>query len=478
MRVVLYHNKDLKYCNTPPFHPSKHYPEYPFDDYCNENSVYHSIRNLFHSLQLDNDNFDNDSWNPLKDFIKPGNHVFIKPNLVYDKHEYIDALVTHGSIIRSVLDYVFIALKGKGKITIGDSPVQGANFQNIIEKNGLLEIVRFFERNSNIAIALLDLRKESVITDFLQKSILKRIKLGYKKSDYIPIDLKENSEFTEFDNQNVCYKISMYPREELKKHHTKNHHEYLIPQGVLSADVIINLPKLKTHALSGMTSSLKNLIGLNGDKNWVPHYRLGSRDEGGDEYLYKSTRKTIMSTIIEKIDSNDNTLILRALPFLYYFIRSTGYIIPFKDNYFYGQWYGNNTIPRSTLDLNKIIFYADKNGQMQNEIQRKMFVLVDAIIAGEGKGPLNPDPKECGILIASDNPLAADLVCSAIMGFDYKKIPTLKYATRIKNFKLYDGKENFEIISDRCKNLEEIYNNYNFNFKPADSWKGQIEYVK
>src|SRR5690606_2650770 len=48
--------------------------------------------------------------------------------------------------------------------------------------------------------------------------------------------------------------------------------------------LVINLPKLKTHKKTGVTLSLKNLVGINGDKNWLPHHSLGSVGEGGDEF--------------------------------------------------------------------------------------------------------------------------------------------------------------------------------------------------
>jgi len=61
-------------------------------------------------------------------------------------------------------------------------------------------------------------------------------------------------------------------------------HEYLLSRSVMDADVIINLPKLKTHKKVGLTVSLKNLVGINGDKNYLPHFCIGTPDKGGDEF--------------------------------------------------------------------------------------------------------------------------------------------------------------------------------------------------
>ena len=51
-----------------------------------------------------------------------------------------------------------------------------------------------------------------------------------------------------------------------------------------TAEVLISLPKLKTHKKVGVTLSLKNLVGINGDKNYLPHFCIGTPDEGGDEF--------------------------------------------------------------------------------------------------------------------------------------------------------------------------------------------------
>jgi len=35
---------------------------------------------------------------------------------------------------------------------------------------------------------------------------------------------------------------------------------------------------------AGITVSLKNLVGINGDKNWLPHHTEGNPNNGGDEH--------------------------------------------------------------------------------------------------------------------------------------------------------------------------------------------------
>jgi uncharacterized protein (DUF362 family) len=83
-------------------------------------------------------------------------------------------------------------------------------------------------------------------------------------------------------------------------HHDKHRHEYLITNRVFEADLIINLPKLKTHIKAGLTGALKNLIGINGHKEFLPHHIKGSYLEGGDNYMNPSFLKEYMKILMRK----------------------------------------------------------------------------------------------------------------------------------------------------------------------------------
>ena len=287
--VGITHDEKLAYNYDSPYHPGFNYPEYPFNCWYDENDAYDAVRNLFLILGLDDVNAGKESWNPFGDFIKPGYNVLIKPNFVFD-HNIIpefgtDCLITHGSIIRAVIDYVYIALKGSGKIIIGDSPIQSADFNRIINISGLREIVDFYEKNKeNIEIKIIDFREEKGYIDNLRGLV--REKLDGDPLGYSLVDLKEYSEF--FQSAEDCEKLRVtnYNKEDLFEHHMKNEHSYLISQTVLNSDVIINLPKLKTHRKAGFSVALKNIVGINVVKNCLPHHKIGSKEENGDAYLF------------------------------------------------------------------------------------------------------------------------------------------------------------------------------------------------
>jgi len=64
-----------------------------------------------------------------------------------------------------------------------------------------------------------------------------------------------------------------------------------------------------------------------------------------------------------------------------------------------GSWSGNDTIWRTCLDLNRILLYGRADGTMSDEMQRRVIHIADAVIAGQGNGPLAPEPLDLGLLI-------------------------------------------------------------------------------
>jgi uncharacterized protein (DUF362 family) len=58
-------------------------------------------------------------------------------------------------------------------------------------------------------------------------------------------------------------------------------------------------------------------------------------------------------------------------------------------------------------------------------------VITDGTICMEGNGPIHGPTKELGIIMASDNVLANDLVATQVMKFDYRKIKHLANAIRL-----------------------------------------------
>ena len=98
----------------------------------------------------------------------------------------------------------------------------------------------------------------------------------------VRIDLGKNSFLSEHDGKGKRYYDAFYDIDETNIHHANGIHEYLISKTTIECDAFISLPKLKTHKKAGVTLNLKGLVGINADKNWLPHCTLAGPEDSGD----------------------------------------------------------------------------------------------------------------------------------------------------------------------------------------------------
>jgi uncharacterized protein (DUF362 family) len=473
---------DIAYPRKHPFHPDKRYPEYPFDITGSEpNPVYHAIRELFRILNFDRGSFDTPKWNPLGRFIKPGNTVVLKPNLIKEKHqenndwEYI---ITHGSVIRAVVDYAIIALKGSGTIKILDGPQFDSNYREIITKNGLVSMLEFLKgRIGNIDISLVNVQQEFLTVK--DEVVVKRKKLPGDPLGYVKIDLENKSEFAGHAGIGHYYGVG-YDYREVNSHHNEKHHEYLISKSALACDVFIDLPKMKTHKKAGITCSLKNLVGINGDRNYLPHHTKAGRFEGGDQFPKETLKSRLERSIIGVFD-----LLMVKSPGLfspiYRNLKKAGKIVfgDTRNTVRSGNWHGNDTIWRTILDLNKCLLYGTPDGGLNPRIHKRYFSIVDGFIAGDGNGPMSPDPVYSGLLIGGENPVAVDCACARMMGFDYLKIPQLAKAFAVKRLPMIGYPYSMIRIASNANALNgllsKIQNKHLFQFRPSLGWRKNIK---
>lgn len=469
--VFAYKIKNFKSYPSFPFSPAIKYPEYPFESFSEvQNPVYDGVRSLFIDMGLDRENFGKKTWNPLKEIIGRGSKILIKPNMVMDccqNDPSLTSLVTHPSLLRAILDYLFIALGGKGKITIGDAPLQNCDFNNLKEKLSLVSLMNFYknEGGKNFFIQFQDFRQKRAITD----SHFYRIK-EYKKvnplKNFTAVDLAKKSFFTSIENDFSKYRVSNYSPLEMSKHHCIGKNEYLIHNSVLSADVIINLPKLKIHKKAGITCCLKNFIGVNGNKDWLPHYRAGNPSKGGDNYPRKRFSKILEEKLTDWEFSNNN-FVLRLFISLPKNLCRLYYQKILRDPVFDGSWSGNDTLWRTILDINKIVKYADKGGFLKTIPQRQIFNLVDALVIGEGDSPLNPTPLSLGLIFAGTDQLYLDCFAAKVLGLNPDEISQISHGVEdVLIFPINSKKGNYSDIKVRMDGKELALNGVKCIKKP------------
>ena len=420
-----------------PYDPPRRYPEFlRFDVQTDRtNDVYEAIRNVFVDLQLDRDNFGEPTWNPLRSFIRSGQRALIKPNWVLHSNPLdgsIESLITHTSLIRVVIDYLILALDREGIIEIADAPLQGCDFNELVRRNLIRDLIEHYrKRFPRITFAVLDLRKTILCNgrDTLTGLEIQSAGSGDPRG-YTLVNLGKESLLTEIQDKSERFRVTMYDHRLMHDHHNQEKHEYLLANSVLSADFIINLPKLKCHIKAGITGALKNLIGINGHKEYLPHHTNGCPDTGGDQYQHRSLIKPLINRVDDDYWANVNDRgkihnVVESL--LIRFLHQPSKLLD-KDHLFDGGWLGNDTIPRTTLDINHALYFYDLNTHRLSPTPlRNTLHIVDGVIAGEGYGPLRPTPKEAGVVFGGWNPLSVDVCGANIIGFDTMKVRLLRY---------------------------------------------------
>lgn len=490
VNVGVVRTEKAEYPENAPYHPSEKFPEYPFGENLSPmpNFVYTAIRKLFFQLGYDRENFGKTNWNPLGFLIQSGMTVVLKPNFVRSRHfEKKDpySMITHPSVLRAIADYVWIALEGKGKIIVADAPQYDANWQELIDLTKLDEVQTFFNLQRNNSFEVFDLRNYWSRGKHFPSML---IPLDGDPNGIVTANLGTESAVKNISDPKRLYG-AVYHRQELIKNHIGEKQIYELSGTVMKADVVISVPKLKTHKKVGVTMNIKGLVGICTNKNLIVHYSLGAQKDGGDQY--PTNHFTPMEERLIKTERwmYDTFLAKRSKPLEYvhrsiYWLHGK-FIKPFgigvekeKRLLDVGNWYGNDSAWRMCVDLVKLIIFADRNGTIHKTPQRRLFSVVDGIIGGENKGPLEPDPNYSGVLIGSESFLAADIVGARMMGFNPLKMKYLSYllAEKSWNYQIKDLSE-INVLSDEneIKNCLRDKENKFFDYCPFPGWVGHIE---
>ena len=406
------HDAGLAYPLVPPFDPP--------------NPVYDAVVRLLERLGLDADRAGTPEWNPLGEFVGPGQHVVIKPNFVssrnfhqrYGRDDFL-CCCTHPSVIRPLIDLAWRALGGRGTISIAEAPLEGGQFAKTLAALGVTGMVETFRARNGIPLELIDLRDFQIVPRMLLDDVtvagrslnlgaLERQRLPGDPRGYSVVDLGAASSFAGLDGR--CERLRFHHSNPglPALHHQGGRHEYSFGNTVLAADLLISMPKMKSHKKTGVTLGLKNMIGTTNQKYWLPHFMAGAPPDG-DEYPVTPPLAWRLQTFLSRMTlPGGHAAVVRFPP-----------AARREDPFVYdGNWSGNDTLWRTILDLNRILLHADKRGVMRHERQRTVLTLIDGIVAGEGNGPLAPEPKRCGVLVGGLDPWACDWVTTRMMGVD------------------------------------------------------------
>jgi len=481
--VILFTGHD-DYPRALPYHPPQRFPELDFlgPETSDSNPVYSGVRELLRALGYDRERYGSADWSPLSDLVRRGGRVVIKPNFVRHYNESpkgsLETVVTHVSVLRPLVDYALKAVGTEGSVIIADAPQYDCELETLLERNHLPELLDWYRAALGVEVGWRDLRVEFGRHEHGIQT--EKRALAGDPEGYEAVDLGEASEFADMPTKALeLLRGADYDEQVTIRHHTRGHNEYLVSRTILGADLVVNVPKIKTHKKAGVTLSMKNLIGINGDKNWLPHYRAGFDSGGGDEFprpdAYSRVRhfgaeiarsmlkRGIGAALFKRLRAAENASGLGA--------RARN-----------GNWHGNDTIWRTCLDLNKILYHGDARGALGTPARRVLNVY-DGIVAGEGDGPMGPDARALGLLAAGEDGGSVDVALTWIMGFDWRRIPVLAQAARelagrVRITEFRGDPESLEVRwidpqGERVLRLSEI--DLNLHFAAHPGWRGRIE---
>jgi hypothetical protein len=148
-----------------------------------------------------------------------------------------------------------------------------------------------------------------------------------------------------------------------------------------------------------------------------------------------------------------------------------------------GNWHRNRTTWRMCLDLNRCLYYSRKDGVALDAPApvRTVLTVIDGIVAGEGEGPLAPSDRPLGAVIAALDPVAADLVAVALMGFDEDRIPKIREAMLDEGLRITAVRSPADVgvheVRDggepTCRTVESLRSGE--PFVAHSGWRGHVE---
>jgi len=413
--------------------------------------------------------------------------ILLKPNWVMHEQNPafpIGALVTSSQLIDAVLEACLNRYPSVQSITVGDVPLQSCNWELLLKQAGVDLLIEKYSRFSAPKIVFRDLRRHkfTIHSGYMMPS--ETSECG-DLDGYTEVLLDGDSFLEEISHTSDLFRVSDYNPDETISSHRRGYHRYLVAKSALNCDLFINLPKMKTHQKSGITGALKNLVGVNGNKAFLVHHRMGTRAKGGDEFPPEISKLVVVQNRVRHRLQNRSRLAFSVMRLLWHCVRKIAgiQVEGIRENLrskFYigsGSWYGNDTVWRMIYDLNRIVRYGAPDAPALKDVpQREYIAILDAMVAGEGNGPLQPLAVELGRIAIANDPFLMDTVMATLMGFDPMKIPMLAHRREFRDSawgKFHDDSVTVGVNGMTLTGISSLPILH--AFEPPPGWRGHIE---
>lgn len=365
---------------------------------------------------------------PLSRLARPGGRTVIKPNFVAERDrerllsdEELAATCTDPVVLAAVIDQAWRAMEERGEILVVDSPIEGTDIDSTMRRIGVTTLLERL-RGAGVNVSFRDLRDFTMVRHFLLDDVkawgrswnlglLEKRDIPGDPDGYLQVDLGQASYFERDFVGMERLRFHQSDTARMTPWHAPGRHIYSVARSVMTADLVINVPKLKTHKKCGVTLALKSLIGISNRKHWIPHFRCGW-PPAGDEFDRPLSWRELLAVRLKRFSiGGGHSIVCNVVP-----LAKRDPVVEG------GSWRGNDVVWRATRDLNTILLYATADGALQSTRARGYLSIIDGIVGGEGEGPLRPTPVQSNVLIGGEEPLSVDVVACALMGVPQQRI--------------------------------------------------------
>ena len=190
------------------------------------------------------------------------------------------------------------------------------------------------------------------------------------EADYVRFDLADDSLLEPITSDEAPFRVTMYDPRALDETHRRGRHRYLVARELIEADVVFNVPKLKTHKKAGVTGALKNLVGINGHKGLPAppsqrRRRAGRRRVSRQLDVEDVRRRSVRHRQSpHRRPDQGGAVPIGGAPRA----RRESDTAPAGVE---GSWHGNNTVWRMSLDLQRLLRYGRIDGTMADAPARE-----------------------------------------------------------------------------------------------------------
>jgi uncharacterized protein (DUF362 family) len=206
---------------------------------------------------------------------------------------------------------------------------------------------------------------------------------------------------------------------------------YRIAPAVLESDVVICVPKAKVHCSGGITVAMKNMLGI------IPAW------DGPHEHA--ELKDCAHTSDVDRAGGRR------------------------------GIYLDNDTIWRSMADLNRILLYADADGVIRPERQRRYLAIVDAIAAAE-ESQYAPHPYPLNTVVVGADPISVDAVTARCMGFDPRRLKSVTAASLRQESPLGPAHPSqIKVVVSETGGLSNLYRQALTPELHVFSWQGYLE---